>query len=48
MYAASVAISVMNASGSLKRKMSVATGARAMTVPAMTAAAGPYQRRTVA
>ena len=46
-YAARVAINVMNASGSLKRKMSVATGVRAMTTPAMIAAAGPNQRRTV-
>jgi hypothetical protein len=37
----------MNASGSLKRKMSVATGVRAMTSPAMIPAAGPNQRRTV-
>ena len=46
-YAASVAMSVMNASGSLKRKTSVATGTRAMVAPAMIAGAGPNQRRTV-
>ncbi len=46
-YAASTAIKVMNASGSLKRKTSVATGARAVTAPAMSPATGPNQRRTV-
>ena len=39
--------SVISASGSLKRNMSVATGARAMTAAAMIAAGAPNQRRTV-
>jgi len=46
-YAARVIISVSSASGSSKRKMSVATGVRAMTAPAMSPADGPNQRRTV-
>ncbi len=46
-YAARVAVSVMNASGSLNRKTSVATGTRAKATPAMIAGAGPNQRRTV-
>ena len=40
--------STSSASGLLKRNISVATGVRAMTAPAMIAAGGPNQRRTVA
>ena len=46
-YAATVIISVSRASGSSNRKMSVATGVTASTAPAMRAAPGPNQRRTV-
>ena len=47
-YAASVMTSTSSASGLSKRNIRAATGVRAMTAPAMVAAAGPDHRRTVA
>ena len=47
-YAASVMTSTSSASGLSKRNIRTATGVRAATAPAMSAAAGPNHRRTVA
>ena len=47
-YAAAVISSTSSASGLSNRNISAATGVSAATAPAISPAAGPYQRRTVA